>query len=325
MMNIGIRLLLAAASMFAVEAALAQSVSPAFPSKAIRMVVALPPGGSNDILARVVAQGMTDAWGQPAIVENRPGANSIIAIEQLLRAPPDGHTLLVGGTTTYSINPFAYKKLPYDPWRDMAPITMLANLPLLVAVHPSIPAKSVLELIALAKSRPGELNYGSPSIIFHVIAETFSQQAGIRLTHVPYKGGVPTVTGLMAGDVQLSFIAPAPSLAHIKSGKLRALAITSSERAPYLPDLPTVAESGLPGYETVVSIGLFTRAGPPREVISRIQAEVARTLRAPAVRERLTPLGINPVGNSPEAFTAFLRRESARFGPVIKAANIRAD
>jgi len=323
--TIKIAILFAAAAALAPAAASAQPAAPAYPSKQVRMVVGLPPGGSNDILARAVAQGISVAWGQPVIVEIRPGANGILAINQVLKAPPDGYTLLVGAQSGYSINPFAYDKLSYDPARDLAPITMFGNIAVLVVVHPSVQAKSVRELIALAKSRPGELNYGTPAISFHVVAETLSQRAGIRLTRIPYKGSVPTVTALLAGDIQIGFVDPAPVLPHIKSGRVRVLAITSGQRARYLPEVPTVAEDGVPEFDERIWIGLFARGGTPREIIDRVYAEAARTLQAPELRARLADLGIDPVANSPEAFAAYLRAESARFGPIIKAANIRAE
>jgi tripartite-type tricarboxylate transporter receptor subunit TctC len=322
-MNRCIGALLLFAGLLGAQATLAQT--PAYPSKPIRMVVPFPPGASNDIMARIAAQHMTQAWSQPVLVENRPGANSIIGAEIVAKAPPDGHTLLIGVSSTYTVNPAVYSKLPYDPVRDLAPVTMMGSLPLVIAVHPSVPASTIPEFIALAKGRPGQLNYGTPTITFHVAVESFSQLTGIRLNRVPYNGSVPTLTGLMAGDVQFVFMDSPPIVPLVKSGKLRALAVTSAKRAPSLPQVPTVAESGQPGYELIFWTGLFAPAATPRPIISRLQAETARAMHAPENRERFAALGIDPVGNSPEEFAAYLRTEAARYAKVIREANIRVD
>jgi len=324
-MDIRMPILFAATAALAPAAAFAQSAALAYPSKQVRMVVGLPPGGSNDILARLVANGLSLAWNQPVVVENRPGAYTVIATEQVLKAPPDGHTLLVGATSTYSVNPYIFDKLSYDPARDLAPITMMGSVPLLITVHSSVAAKSIRELIALAKSRPGELNYGTPSISFHIVAEIFNRQAGIVMTRVPYKGSGPTLTGHIAGEVQVAIVDTAPALPHIRSGKILPLAITSRQRASYLPEVPTMTEVGLPEFAEALWVGLLARSGTPREIISRIHAETVRILRAPELRTRLIDMGIDPVGDTPEAFAEYLRAESARFGPIIKAANIRAE
>jgi tripartite-type tricarboxylate transporter receptor subunit TctC len=317
-------MLLAFAGVLALETAFAQGTLPAYPSKPIRIVVAFPPGGSNDIMARFAAQRM-QAWGQPVVVENRPGANTIIAAELVAKAPPDGHTLLIGASSTYTVNPAIYPKLPYDPVRDLAPVTLMGSLPLVIAVNPSLPATSIRELIALAKSRPGELNYGTPTVTFHVAVEAFSQLTGIRMNRIPYKGSVSAITALIAGDVQFVFMDAAPIIPQVKSGRIRALAVTSAQRVPHLPEVPTVSESGLPGYELIFWTGLFAPAGTPRDIIGRIQAEVARAMHAPENRERLAALGIDPVANSPEEFAGYLRAEAARYATVIKAANIGAE
>lgn len=296
-----------------------------FPSRPIRIVVAFPPGGSNDIMARIVAQKMTETWAQPVVVENRPGANTIIAAELVAKSAADGYTLLVGASSTYTVNPSVFPNLSYDPVRDLAPVSMLGSHPLVVAVHPSVPANSIRELIAVAKGRPGQLNYGTPSITFHVMIETFSQMASVQLTRIPYKGSVPTVTALMANDIQIVFLDPAPVIPHLRSGKIRGLAVTSPQRSPSVPDLPTVAESGLPGYEAVLWNGLFAPGNTPRDVIAKLQGEANRGMHQPQLRERLVSLGIEPVGNTPEQFTEQLRAETARFAAVIKAANIKAE
>ena len=296
-----------------------------YPAKPIRVVVAFPPGGTNDILARLIGQRWSEAWGQPVIVENRPGANTIIGAELVVKAPPDGYTLLVGASSTYTVNPAIYRKLPYDPVRDLAPVTTFGNIPLVIAVHPSVPANSVRELIALAKSRPGQLNYGTPTVTFQVVIEMFAQMASVQLNRIPYKGSVPTLTGLIAGDVQVVFLDAPPVIPHLRSGKLKALAVTSPERFAAVPDLPTVGESGLPGYEVVFWTGLFAPAGTPREIIARLQQETVRVLQLPATRERLASLAIVPGGIPTEQFVEQLRAEAARYATVAKKLNIQTD
>ena len=311
-------------ALLAVQAALAQTPGP-YPSKPVRMVVAFPPGASNDIMGRIAAQRMSQVWGQPVVVENRPGANTIIGAELVAKAPPDGHTLLIGASSTYTVNPALYPKLPYDPVRDLAPVTLMGSLALTVAVNPSVPVSSIGELIALAKARPGQINYGTPTVTFHVAVESFSQLTGIKVTRIPYNGSVPTVTGLMAGDIQFVFMDPPAVIPQIKAGKVRAIAVTSLQRVPYLPDVPTVAESGLPGFEIIFWTGLFAPGGTPRDIIGRVQAEAAKAMHAPENRERLNTMGIVPVGDTPEEFAALLKKEAASYAKVIKEANIQAE
>jgi len=301
------------------------AIGQAYPSKPVRVVVAFPPGGTNDILARLIGQRWSEAWGQPVIVENRPGANTIIGAEIVVKAPPDGYTLLVGASSTYTVNPAIYRKLPYDPVRDLAPVTIFGSIPLVIAVHPSVPANSVRELIALAKSRPGQLNYGTPSVTFQVVIEMFAQMASVQFNRIPYKGSVPTLTGLIAGDVQFVFLDAPPIIPHLRSGKLKALAVTSHERFAAVPDLPTVGESGLPGYEVVFWTGLFAPAGTPREIIARLQQETVRVLQLPATRERLASLAIVPGGIPTAQFVEQLRVEAARYATVAKKLNIQTD
>ena len=301
------------------------AIAQPYPSKPIRVVVAFPPGGTNDILARLIGQRWSEAWGQPVIIENRPGANTIIGAELVVKSAPDGYTLLVGASSTYTVNPAIYPKLPYDPVRDLAPVTVLGSIPLVVAVHPSVPANSVRELIALAKSRPGQLNYGTPTVTFQVVIEMFAQMASVQFNRIPYKGSVPTLTGLIAGDVQMVFLDAPPIIPHLRSGKVKALAVTSAERFTAVPDLPTVGESGLPGYEVVFWTGLFAPAGTPREIVSRLQQETVRALQIPATRERLASLAIVPGGIPSEQFVEQLRAEAARYAAVAKKLNIQTD
>ena len=327
-MLLAVRLLLGAAllaALVAAQAALAQVAAPGFPSRQIRVVVPFPPGASNDIMARIAAQRMSQVWGQPVVVENRPGANTIIGAELVAKAPPDGYTLLIGASSTYTVNPALYPKLPYDPVRDLAPVTMMGSLALIIAVHPSVQANTIGELIALAKSRPGQLNYGTPTVTVYVAVESFSLLTGMRVNRIPYNGSVPTVAGLIAGDIQFVFMDPPAVIPQIKSGKIRAIAVTSAQRVPYLPEVPTVAESGQPGYEMIFWTGLFAPAATPREIIGRVQAEAARAMHAAENRERLSAMGIVPEGNSAEEFTAILRLEAARYAKVIKEANIKAE
>ncbi len=313
------------AVLFATQAVMAQVVTPAYPSKQIHLVVPFPPGASNDIMARIAAQRMSQAWGQPVVVENRPGANTIIGAEIVAKAAPDGHTLLIGASSTYTVNPALYPKLPYDPVRDLAPVTLMGSLALIIAVHPSVQANSIAELISLAKARPGQLNYGTPTVTFHVAVESFSQLTGIRVNRIPYNGSVPSVTGLIAGDIQFVFMDPPAVIPQIKAGKIKAIAVTSLQRVPYLPEVPTVSESGLPGFEMIFWTGMFAPAATPREIIGRVQSETARAMHAAENRERLSSMGIVPVGNSPEDFSAYLRVETARYAKVIKDGNIKAE
>jgi tripartite-type tricarboxylate transporter receptor subunit TctC len=319
------RICLLLAALAAAQAAIGQGGAPAYPSKQVRMVVPFPPGASNDIMARIVSQRMGQVWGQPVVVENRPGANTIIGAEIVAKAPPDGHTLLIGASSTYTVNPALYPKLPYDPVRDLVPVTLLGSLALVIAVNPAVQAHTIGELVALAKSRPGQINYGTPTITFHIAVESFSQLVGMRVTRVPYNGSMPTVTGLIAGDIQFVFMDAPAVIPQVKSGKLRAIAVTSAQRVPYLPDVPTVAESGHPGYELIFWTGLFAPSATPREIIGRVQTEAARAMHAPENRERLATMGIMPVGNMPEEFAAMLKVEAARYAKVIKEANIKAE
>jgi len=320
-----IRALAMFAGLAAAQGALAQAASTNYPSRPVRMVVPFPPGASNDLMARIAADRMSHVWGQPVVVENRPGANTIIGAEMVAKAPPDGHTLLIGASSTYTVNPLLYPKLPYDPVRDLAPITLMGDLALVVGVNPAVPVSSIRELIALAKSRPGQVNYGTPTITFHVAVESFSQQTGIRVNRIPYNGSIPTVMGLMAGDIQFVFMDPPPIIPQIKAGKVRAIAVTSLKRVPYLPDVPTVSESGLPGFELIFWTGAFAPSATPREIVGRVQVEMARAMHAPENQDRLSTLGVVPVGNTPEQFTAYLRTEAARYAKVIKEGNIKAE
>jgi tripartite-type tricarboxylate transporter receptor subunit TctC len=295
-----------------------------YPTKPIRIVVGFPPGGGNDIIARMVGAKIQESWGQPVVIDNKPGANSIIASELVAKSAPDGYTLLVNATGGMSVNPVLYAKLPYDPLRDFVPISMVGSFPLVLAVNPSVPANSVQELVAYAKANPGKLNYSAGSTAFQVATEMFKQMTGVDVRHIPYKGSAASITALIAGDVQMTIVDTPPLVPQLKGGKVRAIAVTSAKRSAAMPDLPAIAES-VPGYEMVLWIGVFAPAGTAREVAEKLNAEVVRIVGLPDIREKLTGLGVEPLGNTSEQVADWIRREIARYGPVVKAANIKVE
>ena len=297
----------------------------AYPSKPIRIVVGFPPGGGNDIIARLVGAKMQENWGQPVVIDNRPGANSIIAAEHVAKSAPDGYTLLVNATGGMSVNPVLYSKLPYDSLKDFVPISMVGSFPLVLVVNPSVPANSVAELIAYAKANPGKLNYSSGSTAFQVATEMFKQMTGTDIKQIPYKGSVQSISAVMAGDVQMTIVDTPPLVPQIKSGRVRALAVTSARRAGAMPDLPTIAESGVPDYEMVLWIGVFAPAGTPQDIAAKLNGEVVRIVRLPDIQEKLAGMGVEPLGNSSEQMAEWIRREIAKYGPVVKAGSIRAE
>ena len=296
-----------------------------YPAKPIRIVVGFPPGGTNDVLGRLFAQKLTDAWGQPVIVENRPGASSIIATELVAKAPADGYTLLIGAFSQMIINPYLYPNLSYDPIRDFAPVTVLGNFALILGVHPSNPANSVKDLIDALKTKPGQLNYGAASVWFQLTTEMFKQMASVDIRHIPYKGSIQTLTALMAGDIQVAFIDPPPIIPQVRAGKVKALAVSSLTRSPLYPDIPTVAESGLPGFEMVGWLGLFAPSGTQREIVSKLQGEVVKILQQPDIRKRLSAVDVNPGGSTPEQLAAQLKADITRYAAVMRAANMKAE
>jgi tripartite-type tricarboxylate transporter receptor subunit TctC len=306
-------------------AAAAAVPAQSYPAKPIRFVVGFPPGGGNDIIARMVGAKMQESWGQAVVIDNKPGANSIIATEFVAKSAPDGYTLLVNATGGMSVNPVLYTTLPYDPLKDFVPISMVGSFPLVLAVNPSVPARSVQELVAYAKANSGKLNYSAGSTAFQVATEMFKQMTGIDVRHIPYKGSAASITAVIAGDVQMTIVDTPPLVPQIKGGRVRALAVTSAKRAGAMPDLPTIAESGVPGYEMVLWIGVFAPAGTPREIADKLNAEVVRIVNLPDIREKLDGMGVDPLGNSSEQVAEWIRREIARFGPVVKAAGIKAD
>jgi len=296
-----------------------------YPVKPVHLVVGFPPGGANDILARLIGARMQEAWGESVIVDNRPGANAIIGTELVAKSAPDGYTLLIGASGAMTFNPGLYDKLPYDPLRDFAPITMLGSFPLVLGVNPSLPAQSVKELIALAKKSPGQLNYGAGSTPFQLAAELFSSQADVRIGHVPYKGSAATVTAVVANEVQLTFVDAPPALAQIRAGRMRALAVTSRTRAAVLPEVPTMIEAGLGSYDVVLWTSLFAPAGTPKPILDAVHAQAVKALQVPEIRERMAGLGIDAVGNTPEQLGAILRADLEKWTAVAKSAGVKAE
>lgn len=297
-----------------------------YPARPVRVIVPNAPGSSPDLIARLIAQPLGERLGQQVVVDNRAGAGTMIGGEIAAKSPPDGHTLLMG-VATLAINPATYKKVPYDALRDFAPITLVASVPGILVVHPSLPARSVKELIALAKARAGEIAFasGGHGSYSHLSLELFNTMAGIRMLHVPYKGSGPAVIDLLAGHVSAMISNALSAIPHVRSGRLRALGVTSAKRAAVMPDVPAIAEAGVPGYESVQWTGLLAPAGTPGEIITRLHKEAASILHSPAMRERLARDGAEPVGGSPEQFAAYLGAETGKWAKVAKAAGIRPE
>jgi tripartite-type tricarboxylate transporter receptor subunit TctC len=312
--------------------ALALALAPAFacaqayPSKPIRLIVPFPPGGTSDILARVVAQKMAEGLGQPVVIENRAGASGTIGAAVVAKAPPDGYTLLSGSSGTSVIAEHLYRNLSFDPVKDFQPISRLALVPGVLIVHPTLPAKSVADVIAQARAQPGKLTFasGGPGTIQHLSGELFRHMAKVDMLHVAYKGGAPALNDLLGGQVMMSFEPLPTAVPHIKSGKLRPLGVTTPARIAALPDVPAIAET-LPGYELALWFGFMGPAGMPREVTQRLNAEMVRAIKSPEVRERLQSQGADPIGDSVEQFAAVLRNESAQWAEFAKATGIKLD
>jgi tripartite-type tricarboxylate transporter receptor subunit TctC len=298
-----------------------------YPIKPVRLVVTYTAGGPADIAARALAQKLAEMWGQQVVVDNRAGAGGIIGTELVAKAAPDGYTLLHGTAAGLIINPLLVKKLPYDTFRDFAPVSMVVIVPQLLVTHPALPATTLKELIALAKARPGALNYasvgiGSPN---HLGMELLKSMAGIDMVHVPYKGATPAMADLIAGQVQLAFNGMASVLPQIASGKMKAIAIGSARRSPAAPDVPTVAEAGLPGFEYVAWNGNFAPAGTPAALVNRLSADIRKALAAPDVVQRLASLGSEPGGNTPAEFAAYVKADHARWARVVQAVGLKAE
>ncbi|MGE0314786.1 MAG: Bug family tripartite tricarboxylate transporter substrate binding protein [Lautropia sp.] len=325
MKNIGVSMALARV---AVSVSMLAAIGPAlaadvFPSQPVRIVIGFPPGGGIDTVARLIAPKLSAAWKQPVIVENKPGANGVLATQQVAAAPADGHTILFGTTGNLSINPVFRKSLPFDMARDFAPVTQTSSVAFLVMSNPALPVKNLAELIAYAKANPGRFSFGSSGTggLPHLAAELLNRNAGMGGVHVPYKGSAPAMTDLIGGQVQFMVDAAALGLPNVKSGRVRALATTAASRLSFLPDVPAVAET-LPGFEAVNWYGMVVRAGTPPAAIDAIQTEVARAMQDPEIRAKLVAQGTDPVGSTPAAFGAFMKSESARWAKVIEESGI---
>ncbi len=290
----------------------------------MRLIVPFAPGGPADIQARLIGPKLTEAWGQPVVVENRAGGNTIIATELTARSDPDGHIVQII-SAGFAINVSLYPKLPYDSLRDFAPVTQLTSGPAIVVVHPSLPARSIKELIQLARSRPGQLIYASAGLPSQLAVELFKVMTGTNMLHVPYKGAAPAMIDLIAGHVQVSFPTIIGAFSHVQAGRLRALATTGAKRAPAAPDLPTMVEAGVPSYEAANWFGTVVPAKTPPAVVSRLSQEIARVLRLPDVRDRLLFQGMEPVSNTPEDFSAYIRSEMTKWAKAVKASGAKPE
>ncbi len=298
----------------------------AYPQRPVRLIVPFAPGGTTDILARLIGQKLTPVLGQPVVIDNRPGANGAVGSEFVAKSAPDGHTLIMGYLGSLAISPHLYSKLPYDAVRDFAPVTLVASTVQAIVAHPSLPP-SCVELIALAKRRKGQITYasagiGSPS---HLAGELFRMMAGVEIVHVPYKGSGAALTDLLGGHVALSFGGLAAGMPYVKTGRLRLLAVTTAKRSSAAPEVPTIAESGVPGFDVSSWFGVLAPAGTPREAVDRLHTEIARILTAKDVKDRLAADGAEPVGNTPQEFAEFIRAELAKWGKVVKGAGIRPE
>lgn len=295
-----------------------------YPTKPVRLIAPYPPGGSIDIVARLVGQRLTEAFGQQFIIENRTGASGNIGTDYVAKAAPDGYTLLLSGAPPLAANIYLFAKLPFDPVRDFAPIIRIANQPNVLVLHPSVPARNVKELIALAKSRPGKLNFGSGGVgaSQHISAELFMMMTGVKMVHVVYKGGGPAMIELVGGQIDLMIETAPSAIPYVNSGKLKALGVTTLQRLAMLPNVPTIDEAGVKGYEFLSWMGLVAPAGVPKEIIQRLNAEV-QTAISGDLRKRLTELGLGVAGGTPEQFAAYIREDSAKYAKLVKVANIK--
>jgi tripartite-type tricarboxylate transporter receptor subunit TctC len=317
---------LIAASLFASSVAFAQPGPPGFPTRPIRIVVTYPAGGGADAMARLVAPKLSEALGQPVLVENRGGASGTIAADLVARSQADGYTLMLDATN-HAVNPSLFPKLPYDPYKAFAPVTLLALFPNVLVVHPAFPVSTVDDLIKKAKAEPGKLAYASSGngSAQHLAAELFRQRAGLDMVHVPYKGGGPALIDVMAGQVPFYFGNMASALPHVKNGKLKAIAVTGGRRSAAAPELPTVAESGMPGYQVYEWNAIFAPGGTSPAVINRLQAEIAKVVKIPEVRDRMLALGGEIVASSPQDLAAWVREQTASWAVVVRAANIKLE
>src|SRR2546421_7702739 len=314
-MNKPLGIAVLAASLFAAQSAAAQ-----YPAKPIRIVVPFSAGGTTDILARAVGQKLTEAWSQPILVDNRPGASGMIGAEIAAKAAPDGYTVLLASVAEVAINQSVYASMTYDPLKDLAPVTLAGFTPLILVVHPSVQAQSVKDLIALAKAKPGYLTFASPGngSVQHLSGELLKTVARIDITHVPYKGGAPAVTDLVGGQISMFFAGMPIVMSHVKAGRLRALAVTVTRRSPAAPEVPTMEEAGVPGFDISNWFGVYVPAATPKAVIAKLNSEMSRELNLADVKERLAEQGLETVGNSVEQFDAFFRGEILKYAKIIR-------
>ena len=298
-----------------------------FPNKPVKLIVPFPPGGGNDVIARVIGQKLSDRWGQPVVIDNRAGANGIVGLQALMQAPADGYTLAVGAAGPLAVNPSLYARLPYDPVKDFAAVTNLVNYPLLLVVHPSVPVRTTRDVVALAKAKPGQLSYASPGSgnSGHLAGELFNTMAGVNTLHVPYKGQGPALTDLLSGQVQMLYSSIPSVINQVKSGQLKAIAVGSAKRLPSLPEVPTIAESGVPGYEAYSWVGLVAPAHTPSDIVHKIYRDVSDILKQPDVADKLNQQGALPVGDTPEEFAQYIKAEVAKWGQVVRNANIKLE
>jgi tripartite-type tricarboxylate transporter receptor subunit TctC len=317
-------LLVLAVALFASDAALAQS---SYPAKPIRLVAPFPPGGPADILARIIGHHLADRLGQQVIVDNRAGAGGNIGADIVAKAPPDGYTLLLGAVGSNAINASLYGSMPYDNIKDFEPVSLVAMVTILLVTHPSVPASSVSELIALARAKPGELTFGSPGngTPQHLAGELFGTMANVKMTHVPYKGAVPALQDLLGGRISMVFSSMPPALPHVAAGKIRALAVTSSKRSPVTPDVPTIAETGLAGYEVLNWYGVLGPAGMPKDIVAKLNGEIHGILTLPDVKKQLVSQGAEVLTSTPQEFGAFISSETRKWAKVVKLSGARVD
>jgi len=318
---------LATLAMLAATAPVRAQAADSYPSKPIRLLVGFPPGGSTDILSRQVGLRLAESLGQQVVIDNRAGAAGNLASELVAKGNPDGYTLLMATVSSHGINPGLYKKVPYDPVKDYAPVTLIASYPLILAVNPGVPVKNVKELIALAKGKPGTVRFGSSGngSPGHLSGEIFKGMAGVDMVHVPYKGGAPSTLAVLSGEVQITFATLPGAMPHIKSGKLNGPAVTTAKRSPALPEVPTIAEAGLPGFDVSSWAGLMAPAGTPKAVVQKLNTATVKALANPDMRARLAGEGAEPVGNTPEQFAAFVKVELAKWALAIKQAGAQID
>ena len=314
-------------AVFAAGTAVSAQAPVQYPVKAIRMILPSAPGSGPDIMARSIGQKLTEAWGQPVVVEARPGAGGIIGSEAVAKSPPDGYTLIMGNAGSHSVNPSMYPKLPYDPLRDFAPVSLVSSAPNILIVHPSLPVKSVKDLIALAKERSGKLTFGSGGngSTAHLSGAMFGMLAGINIVHVPFKGAPAAVIGILNGDISMAILNLPPALPHIKSGMLKALGVSTPNRFSALPEMPTIAESGLPGYSAGTWYGVLAPAGTPREIIMKLNAEIVKSLRTEELKKRIAADGGEVIGSTPEEFTAVMKTDIAKWAKVVQATGARME